>query len=171
MTFKMTRDVVWRFSRWLKWPPSWISEWKDFSNSKSPCGPNAFHEVWAQSDLGFGSRCGFKIFKMAAQAAILDSRMEQLKQFCISMSLWCFPSSFSSIRLMVWKEMSFEKFQLRPSWILEWNNFSNSESLCRTDASHQVLVQSDLRFGRRCCLKNFKMAAMVAILHTRMEQF
>ena len=30
---------------------------------------------------GFESRCGFKIFKMAAQAAILDSQTEQFKQF------------------------------------------------------------------------------------------
>ena len=33
----------------------------------------------------------------------------------------------------------------------------NSESLCHCDASHQVLAQSDFQFGRRCCLKNFKM--------------
>ena len=30
-----------------------------------------------------------------------------------------------------------------PCWILEWNNFSNSESLCHCDASHQVLAQSN----------------------------
>ena len=30
------------------------------------------------------------------------------------------------------------------SWILERNNFSNSESLCHADASHQVSAQSDL---------------------------
>ena len=41
---------------------------------------------------------------------------------------------------------------------------SNSESPCHPDASHQVLVQSDLRFGRRCGLKNFKMTAMATIL-------
>ena len=40
------------------------------------------------------------------------------------------------------------------------NDFSNSKFLCCSDASHQVLAQSDLPFGRRCCLKNFKMAAM-----------
>ena len=33
-----------------------------------------------------------------------------------------------------------------------------SESLCLCDASYQVLAQSDLRFGRRCRLKNFMMA-------------
>ena len=47
---------------------------------------------------------------------------------------------------------------------MEWNNFSNSESSCHCDASHQVSAQSDLRFRRRCRLKNFKMATMAAIL-------
>ena len=199
-------DVVWRFSRWLTWRPSWKSELNDFSNSKSPCGPNASHQDWAQSDLGFGSRCGFKIFQMAALVAILDSQTELFKQFWISMSLRCLPSSFGSIGPTVWKEMSFEEFQdgrhgghlgyrngtilaiLKPpikfglnltygfgrnviwrlsrwppwllSWILEWNDFSNSESLCHCDASHQVSAQSNLRFGMRCRLENFKMAAI-----------
>ena len=36
--------------------------------------------------------------------------------------------------------------------------FSNSESLCHCDASHQVLAQSNLLFGLRCRLKKFKMA-------------
>ena len=40
--------------------------------------------------------------------------------------------------------------------ILERNNFYNSKSLGRSDASHQVLAQSNLRFGRRCRLKNFR---------------
>ena len=42
--------------------------------------------------------------------------------------------------------------------ISEWNDFSNFESLCHCDASHQVSAKSDL-VHRRCCLKNFKMAA------------
>ena len=70
-------DVVWRFSRWTTWLLSLILEQNDFSNSKSPCGTNASHQVWAQSDLGFRSRCGLKIFKMVSQAAILDGRRER----------------------------------------------------------------------------------------------
>ena len=35
--------------------------------------------------------------------------------------------------------------------------FSNFESLCHCDASHQVSAQWDLGFGTRCHLKNFKM--------------
>ena len=38
----------------------------------------------------------------------------------------------------------------RPSWISERKDFSDSESLCHCDASHQVLAQSHSRFGRRC---------------------
>ena len=107
------------------------------------------------------------------------------------MSLRCLPSGFGSIRLLVWDEMSFEKFQAghhgshlrylnrtilallylyvapmppivsgqtdlwfgrryhlkssrwlqwQPPWILEQNNFSNSESLCQYDASHQDFI-------------------------------
>ena len=54
----------------------------------------------------------------------------------------------------------------------ERNNFSNFESLCHCDASHQVSVQFDLGFGRRCRLKNFKMAAAVAtFLDVRTDDF
>ena len=43
-----------------------------FSNSESPCHPNASHQVLAQSDLWFGQR-GLKNFKMATMAAIFDT--------------------------------------------------------------------------------------------------
>ena len=59
---------------------------------------------------------------------------------------------------MVWR---FSKWpQLGPSWISERNDFSNSESLHCSKASHQVSAQSSLQFGRRCCLKIFKTANM-----------
>ena len=38
--------------------------------------------------------------------------------------------------------MLFEEFQ-DASWISEQNDFRNSESLSRSDASHQVLAKSD----------------------------
>ena len=49
------------------------------------------------------------------------------------------------------------------SWIEEQHDCSNFESLCRSDVSHQVSAQSDLQFGRRCRLKNFKMAAILDV--------
>ena len=70
---------------------------------------------------------------------------------------------------MVLKEMSFEEFQ---------------DGLCDRNGTIlailyfyvtvmppiKFLAQSDLRFGRRCHLKNFKMAA-AAILDIGMERF
>ena len=57
-----------------------------------------------------GRSC-LKNFKMATMAAILDIGMVQFEQFWISMSLQCFPSSFSSIQRMVWEEISKFEFQ------------------------------------------------------------
>ena len=60
--------------------------------------------------------------------------------------------------------MLFEEFQDRTmaailDFGIEW--FSNSESPFYSDAFHQVSVRPDLLFGRRCDLKNFKMAAIL----------
>ena len=75
---------------------------------------------------------------------------------------------------MVSEEMSFEEFQHgRRAAILisERNNFINSESLSCCETSHQASAQSDLRFGSRCRLKNFKMAAIADILDIGTEPF
>ena len=70
------------------------------------------------------------------------------------MSPQCLPSSFSLIWLTVPEQMSFQDFQpWRPSWILEWNEFSNSKSPCHSNASNQGW---DLPFGSRHGLKIFK---------------
>ena len=55
---------------------------------------------------------------------------------------------------IVWRISRWSPWQ--PSWISERNDFSNSESLCHCDASHQVLAQSDLRFRRRCRLNDYR---------------
>ena len=58
-----------------------------------------------------------------------------------------------------------------PSWISEPNNFSNSESLCRSDAFHEFSAQSDLWLRRICRLKNFKMAATLPSLISERNDF
>ena len=114
----------------LTWRPSWILELNDSSNSKSRCGPNASHQVWAQSDR-VRERMWFQDFQDARQAAILDSQTEWFKQFWISMSLRCLPSKFGTIGPTVWEEMPFEEFQDgRHGGHLGYrksNYFSNSE--------------------------------------------
>ena len=51
-----------------------ISGQINFSNFKSPCGPN---DKFGQNELAFGRRYGLKIFKMAAEEAILDIRTQR----------------------------------------------------------------------------------------------
>ena len=51
---------------------------------------------------------------------------------------------------------------------LGYQNRTISESLCCSNASHQVSAQSYLLFGK-CHLKIFKMATMVAILDIGMN--
>ena len=157
------RDVIWRISRWPPWLPSWKYERNDFSNSESLCRCNASHQVSTQSNLGFGRRCRLKNFKMA-NVGYRNGTL--FKKFWISMSLRCLPSSLDSIWLTVSEDMLFEEWiSSWPPWqmISERNNFSNSESLRHSDSSHRVSTQSDLEFGRRCRLKNFKMAAVLDI--------
>ena len=110
--FSLIQPTVWEqmsFKDFQDGHHSWILEQNEFRNSKAPCHPNTSHQVWAQSNLPFGIRHGLKIFKMAT--VILDIRAEQFQQFRISMLLQCLPLSFSSIRLKVWEEMSFEDHQ------------------------------------------------------------
>ena len=66
LTYGLGGDVVWKISRRSPWRPSWISERDDFSNSKSLCHSDASHQVSAQSNLKFKTRCRLKNFKMAA---------------------------------------------------------------------------------------------------------
>ena len=164
--------VIWRFLRWPTWRLSWLSERNDFSNSKSPCGSNAFHQVWVLSDR-CDSSCGFKIFKMATQAAILDSQTEQFKQFWISVSLRCFLSSFGSIQLMVWEKTSFEDFQDGHHDHLGYQNGTILAllNMCVAPIPPIKFLLNMTGFGRRCRLENFKMAAMAAILDIGKEQF
>ena len=75
------------------------------------------------------------------------------------------------------------KFRLNPPYHLgadadwrfskwpPWHDFSSSEFLCHSNASHQVSAQIDLRFERRCGLKNFEIATMAAILDIGKEWF
>ena len=58
-----------------------------------------------------------------------------------------------------------------PSWILEWNDFSNSESLCCSDASHQVSAQSDFGGDVVWRISRWPKATMAAILDIGMDRF
>ena len=61
-----------RFSIWLPWRSSWISNLNDFSQFQSISHPDASYQVSSQLAFGFRRRSEKNFFKMAAMAAILD---------------------------------------------------------------------------------------------------
>ena len=149
-------DVIWRFTRWPTWRPSWISEWNDFNNSKPPCGPYAIHPVWAQ---GFGADVvsRFSRWHLVQTNVMILAILNLYVAMMLPIKLQLNPT-YGSEGDVVWRISKW--LPRRPSWIMERSNFSNSESLCCSNASHQVSAQSKLQFGRRCRFKNFKMAVL-----------
>ena len=62
---------------------------------------------------------------------------------------------------MVWKKMMFEEFRdgcARQSLVCKWHDFSYFCVFVLLEAFHQVSTREDILFGRRCWLKNSKMA-------------
>ena len=117
-----------------------------FSNSESLCRSHASHQVSAQSNLVWMEILFEKFQDCRRVSAILDIGMERIYQLWISVT----PMPPIKFQLNLTYSLGGDVFwrisrwpPWRPSWILEWNDFSNSESLCRSDASHQVSAQSD----------------------------
>ena len=148
-------DVVWRVSRLPPWPPSWLLELNDL----------------AILNLHVGRRYGWRISwkpswppwnKMIL--AILNFHNTPIPPIKLKLNqTYCLGAD------VIWRFSRWRRWL--PFWTAKRIGFSNSESLCHSDAPHQVSAQSDLRFGRGCHLKNFKMATIAAILDIRMEWF
>ena len=105
------------------------------------------HQVSAQSDLLFG-KMSFEDFHNGWHGSYLGYRNRMILAILNLHGPKCGADVIS--RFSRW-------LPRQPSWISEQNDFSNSESLCCSNPSHQVSAQSNLLFGRRCRLKNFKM--------------
>ena len=155
LTYGLGGDVVWRISRWPPWQPSWISEQNHFSNSESLCHCDASHQVLVQSDLQFG---GDVVWIISRWSSWLPSWISEQNDFINSESLCHCATVMSPIKFWLDPTYGFggdvvlriSRWPLwRSSWILEQNKFSHSESLYLCDAFHQVLAQSNLRFGSR----------------------
>ena len=73
-TYGLGGDAVWRISRWLPWPPAWISEWNDFSNSEYLCHCDASHPVFALSDLWFWDEMSSEEFQDGHHAILISEQ-------------------------------------------------------------------------------------------------
>ena len=150
-------DIVWRIS----WRPSWISNRTILAILNlyvAPMPPIKF-----QLNLTYGLG-GDVVWRISRWPPCRPSRISERKNFNNSESLCRSDAAHKVLDNLtyglggdiVWRISRWPPWQ--PSWISERNNFSNSKCLCHCDASHQVWAQSNLQFGRRCRLKNMKMA-------------
>ena len=103
---------------------------------------------------------------MVGMAAILDIGTERF----YSESLCCSDSSYQVLAqsdFTVWEEMSFEEFQDG----CHGGHLGYRNETILAILNLYVTPKSDLWFGRRCRLNNFKMAAMAATLDIGTEPF
>ena len=118
------------------------------------------------------SLCRFDASNQVGHLGYLNGRILAILNLCVTVMLpikfWLNPT-YGLGWDVIWRISRWRPWG--PSWLSERYNFSNSKSLCCSNASHQVLAQSHLRFGRRCHLKYFKMATMAAIFDMGTERF
>ena len=108
--------------------------------------PDAFHQVLAQSDPLFGRRCCLKSFKISELNDDMSSPLfDDVPSPLFKVEAQRGQKSLSCIRLI----MICYIVPCWPSWLLDQIAFSNSESPCRPNASHQVFAQSYLAFRSR----------------------
>ena len=139
-TYGLHEDVVWRISRWSQ---SWISEWNDseqfWISMSLRCISSSFSSIWLMV-----WETSFEEFQDGVTIlAILNPYVSLMPPMKFRLNL-----TYGLGGDVVWRISRWPPWQ--PSWISERNDFNNSEFLCRSDASHQVSAQSDIRFGRRC---------------------
>ena len=191
-TYCSGADNNWRLSRWPEevlfesntvWEEMSFEEFQyschgghlgyqnNFSNSESLCGSDASHRfgwigptLWEDRSFEEFQDGGHLWYQNGISLAILNLYNAPMPPVKFWLNL-----TYGLGGDVVWR---ISRWPL--GGYLSYRNgmiFSNSEYLCPFDASHQVLLQSNLRSGRRCCLKNFKMVTMAAILDIRTERF
>ena len=130
-----------RFSRWLPWRPSWISDRNDLSYFWSISHPNASYRVWSQLAFGFrrrsekdfqdGCNGGHLGFPIGTILAIFDLQVTPMLPSKFGV-IWPFGSGEAKNRFSIW----------RPSWISNRDAFSYFWSTSHPDASYQVRIES-----------------------------
>ena len=161
-SYGLGENVVWRISRWRH-------------GGYLDIGTEWFYQFWISLSL----RCLLSNFSSILLMVWEEMSFEEFQDGRRGGLLGYRNGTILAILNLCVAVMPPIKFWLNPNyglggdivWRISGNDFSNSESLCHCDASHEVSAQSDLRIGRRCRLKNFKMAAMAAILDIGTERF
>ena len=128
-------DVVWKNLRWSLWRPSLISEWNDFSSLNLCVTVMLPIKFWLNLTSGFGGDAVRRISRWWP-SWLLKQKILAVLNFCVTVmppiKFWLNPvcGLWGDI---IWRISSWLPWP--PSWILEQNDFSNSESLCHFPSS------------------------------------
>ena len=116
-----------RFSRWLSWRPSWISNRNHFSQFQSISQPDASYQVSSQLAFGFRRRSEKKISRWPPWRPPWIPNSMILATFDLQVTLMR-PTKFGVNRPSGSGEEEKNRFSRwrswRPSWISDWNDFS-----------------------------------------------
>ena len=150
-------QVNWPFSseeegknRFSRWPPSWISDWNNFSYFNIFKLSRCFLPIFNQLALWF-RKINEKSFRMATMVAILDFRSKQFKLFLNLHVTLMLPTKFR----VKWPFSSGEEaknrfsrwLSWRPSWISDRDDFSYFCSTGHLDASYLFKVNKPFGSG------------------------
>ena len=128
-------DVIWRISRRPPWWPSWITKQNNFSNSESLC-PSSFGSigltVWEEMSLEeFQDGCH------GCHLGYWNETILAILNLCVTVTppiKFQLNQTYGLGEDVIWRISRWPPWQ--PPWILEQNDFSNSESSCFHNASH-----------------------------------
>ena len=134
-----------RFSRWLPWRPSWISDLQDLSYFWSTSHPNTSYQVWSQ--------LAFRLRKWSGKKPWQPSWISDRNNFSY---FWSTSHPNASYRVnwhLSLGEEAKNRFwrwpPWRPSWIYDRHDFSYFWSTSHPNASYQVSSQLAFRCRRR----------------------
>ena len=136
-----------RFSRWLPWRPSWISDRHDLNYFFIYKSPRCFlaglesiglsvQEKKRKIDFQYGGHLGFPISRILA---IFDLQVTPMPPSKFGVN-WPFGS---------WERAKHRFSRWRPSWISDRHDFSYFWSISHPDASLQAYSQLAFPFRRR----------------------
>ena len=161
--YGLEEDVGWRFPRWLfsAWP-SLMSEWGDFSYFWVSILPKAFHPFLIKRIYGLEEDVCWRIPRWLFSAwPFLMCEWDDFCYFWVAIMFEAF-LKFLLKRIYDLKEdvgwrIPRWLFSAWPFLMCKWGVFCFWVSIL-PEAFHQFSAQENIWFGRRCWLKNFKIA-------------
>ena len=148
--FKLEAKVGQKSLTWIRlivicyivpWPPSWILELNDLSNSEFPCPPippikfrlNLIYGLWIDVDWKQSGQPPWLPSLIPVRYVFSNSHLHNTSMPPIKFKL---NPTYRSQADVIWRFSRWLPWW--PSWLSRRNHFSNSKSSCCPDALHHV---------------------------------